>query len=53
MNFRSIDSLIKDGEEKVKDKTIPTWLFLRKPSVGNDGNDNKIISYVIAKIMTL
>ena len=23
MNFRSIDSLIKDGEEKVKDKTIP------------------------------
>ena len=51
MNFRSIDSLIKDGEEKVKDKTIPTYYYSAgaKSSVGNDGNDNKIISYVIAK----
>ena len=37
--------------EKVKDKTIPTYYYSRvqKSSVGNDGNDNKIISYVIAK----
>ena len=51
MNFRSIDSLIKDGEEKVKDKTIPTYYYSAgaRSSVGNDGNDNKIVSYNIAQ----
>lgn len=51
MNFRSVDSLIKDGEEKTVNKTIPTYYYSAgaKSSIENDGNDNKIISYAIAQ----
>ena len=48
MNFKSIDSLIKDGEIQNKFQFI-TILRGLKSSVDSNINDNKIISYTIGK----